>query len=87
MLAYLCVVNNPDDDLRLGRIINNPPRGIGATTVERAQTIAQQEGRSLWQVVSRPGDYPELQKAAAKLAQCAELIGALRRRCAACAAP
>ena len=82
MLAYLCVVNNPDDDLRLGRIINNPPRGIGATTVERAQTIAQQEGRSLWQVVSRPGDYPELQKAAAKLAQFAELIGALRRRCA-----
>ena len=44
MLAYLCVVNNPNDDLRLGRIINNPPRGIGATTVERAQAIAAAGG-------------------------------------------
>ena len=52
MMAYLCAVNNPNDDLRLSRIINNPPRGIGATTVERAQAIAQAEGRSLWDVVS-----------------------------------
>ena len=37
MLAYLCVINNPEDDLRLTRIINNPPRGIGARTVEIAQ--------------------------------------------------
>ena len=54
MLAYLSVVNNPGDDLRLTRIINNPPRGIGPTTVERAQTIARDEGRSLWDVVRQP---------------------------------
>ena len=64
MMAYLCAVNNPNDDLRLSRIINNPPRGIGATTVERAQAIAQAEGRSLWDVVSHAKDFPELQKAA-----------------------
>lgn len=29
MLSYLCVINNRADDLRLGRIINNPPRGLG----------------------------------------------------------
>ena len=29
MIAYLAVLNNPEDDLRLTRIINNPPRGIG----------------------------------------------------------
>ena len=34
MMAYLAVLNNPEDDLRLTRIINNPPRGIGAKTVE-----------------------------------------------------
>ena len=79
MLAYLCAVNNPGDDLRLSRIINNPPRGIGATTVERAQAIAQAEGRSLWDVVSHARDWPELQKAAPKLGQFAELMGELRK--------
>ena len=54
MMAYLCVVNNPRDDLRLSRIINNPPRGIGASTIDRAQNIAQQEGLSLWDVVRQP---------------------------------
>ncbi|MEQ2457214.1 ATP-dependent helicase [Flavonifractor hominis] len=78
MLAYLCVVNNPGDDLRLQRIINNPPRGIGATTIERAQSIARTEGRSLWDVVSHAKQWPELQKAAPKLAQFAELIEGLR---------
>ena len=78
MLAYLCAVNNPGDDLRLSRIINNPPRGIGATTVERAQSIAQAEGRSLWDVVSHARDWPELQKAAPRLAQFADLMTELR---------
>ena len=40
MLAYLCVVNNPADDLRLRRIINMPPRGIGARTIEQVQEEA-----------------------------------------------
>ena len=79
MLAYLCAVNNPGDDLRLSRIINNPSRGIGATTVDRAQSIAQAEGRSLWDVVSHARDWPELQKAAPRLAQFAELMGELRK--------
>lgn len=79
MMAYLCAVNNPNDDLRLSRIINNPPRGIGATTVERAQAIAQAEGRSLWDVVSHAKDWPELQKAAPRLSQFAELMAELRK--------
>lgn len=79
MLAYLCVVNNPRDDLRLGRIINNPPRGIGGTTVERAQAIAAREGLSLWEVVRSAREYPELQKSAAKLAQFSDLVEDLRR--------
>ncbi len=79
MVAYLSVINNPNDDLRLTRIINNPPRGIGATTIERAQAIAQQEGLSLWQVVSRPRQWEELAKAAPKLGQFAELMEELGR--------
>ncbi len=78
MLAYLCVLNNPGDDLRLTRIINNPPRGIGAATVERAQTIALREGRSLWWVVEHAALYPELQKAGARLTLFADLMNELR---------
>ena len=79
MLAYLSAVNNPGDDLRLSRIINNPPRGIGATTVDRAQNIAQAEGRSLWEVISHAKDWPELQKAAPKLGQFVELMDDLQK--------
>ena len=39
MLAYLCVINNRADDLRLRRILNNPPRGIGPKTIEMAELI------------------------------------------------
>ena len=74
MLAYLCAVHNHADDLRLTRIINNPPRGIGPTTVERARAIAADRGLSLWDVVSSADTYPELQKAAPRLGQFAALI-------------
>ncbi len=77
MLAYLCVLNNPHDDLRLQRIINTPPRGIGPTTVERAQAIAAEEGKSLWDVIHTPTEHPELQKAAARLSLFAALMDEL----------
>ncbi len=80
MLAYLCVINNPEDDLRLQRIINNPPRGIGQKTVDTAQLLAVQTGRSLWEVISHAREYPDLQKAAAKLAAFTTLIENLRRQ-------
>ena len=51
MLSYLCVINNRADDLRLNRIINNPPRGLGAKTVETVQKLAQAEGKSVYEVV------------------------------------
>ena len=80
MLSYLCVLHNPGDDLRLGRIINNPPRGIGATTIEKAQAIAARTGHSLWAVISAAGDYPELAKAAGKLGQFVEMMNKLREQ-------
>ena len=62
MLAYLCVVANPGDTLRLRRIINNPPRSIGETTVERAANIAATEGRDLYAVLQDAGQYTELRR-------------------------
>ena len=84
MLAYLCVINNRADDLRLLRIINNPPRGIGAKTIEMASRQAEAAGVPLYTVISDPYSYPSLEKAAAKLMaftvlieDCAELLKTL----------
>ena len=77
MTAYLAVLNNPEDDLRLTRIINNPPRGIGAKTIETAQAIALREGASLYAVIDNARMYPELERSAAKLAAFTNLMGEL----------
>ena len=74
MLAYLCVINNRADDLRLRRIVNNPPRGIGAKTLEMAERQAEAAGLPLYEVLSRSKDYPSLEKAGAKLAAFTSLI-------------
>ena len=74
MLAYLCVINNRADDLRLHRIINNPPRGLGEKTIEIADRLAQAEGLGLYKVVSDPYSYGPLEKAAGKLLQFTVMI-------------
>ena len=74
MVAYLAVLNNPEDDLRLTRIINNPPRGIGAKTVETATELARRDGVSLFSVIDNVRMYPELDRSAGKLAQFTTLI-------------
>ena len=67
MLSYLCIINNRSDDLRLKRIINNPPRGLGPKTIETASRLAMAEGKPLYDVVSDPYAYGPLEKPAAKL--------------------
>ena len=78
MLAYLCVLLSPADDLRLARIINTPARGIGAKSIEQAQEIAAREGRSLYDVIRRANEYEELKRAAVKLIQFCDMLGYLR---------
>ena len=77
MLSYLCVINNRADDLRLTRIINNPPRGLGAKTIETAQRLATAEGKSLYSVVCDPYSYGPLEKPAMKLMQFSAMIEGL----------
>lgn len=77
MLAYLCLINNRADDLRLTRIVNNPPRGLGAKTIEIVQRLATSEGCSLYHVLSNPGDYAALEKPAGKLKAFSDLIESL----------
>lgn len=80
MLAYLCVINNPADDLRLRRIINTPTRGIGARTVEMAANLAAQQGIPLYEVVKNCRDYTDLQKSAVKLMAFVTIIETLREK-------
>ena len=77
MLSYLCIINNPNDDLRLLRIINNPPRGLGPKTIETAKRLAIAEGRGLYHVISHPDDYAPLEKVAGKLKQFSNMLDSL----------
>ena len=87
MLAYLCVINNPADDLRLRRIINVPARKIGAATVDKAQLIAARYGLTLYDVLCRAEEFPELKSSAAKLNPFTDMIEEMRRRLPDCPLP
>ena len=78
MLAYLCIIASPDDDLRLTRVINNPPRGIGATSIENAMAIAAEQGTSLFNVIQNADKYPDLSRASLKMRMFANMILELR---------
>jgi len=60
LIAYLTVLVNPDDSQRLLRIVNQPKRGIGATSVQRLQAHAAGVGESLWSALRDAGDVPGL---------------------------
>ena len=51
-LAYLRLLDNPNDDTSFMRVVNFPPRGIGARTIEQLQDIARSSGCSLHDGVS-----------------------------------
>src|SRR5205814_3364659 len=51
-LAYLRLIENPNDDTSYLRVVNFPTRGIGARTLEQLQDVARSSGRSLWQSAS-----------------------------------
>ena len=76
-MAYLSVICNPNDTVRLRRIINEPKRGIGDSTVNNAARIADALGVSLYEVISHAGDYPVLSRATAKLNQFTMMIDEL----------
>ena len=77
MIAYLQVINNPHDDVRLSRIINVPKRAIGARTVSVAADIAAGLGESIYSVIKDADSYPQLSRAASKLKVFVNLIDGL----------
>ena len=79
-IAYLTVVNNPNDNIRLRRIINVPKRGIGETTINRAFEIATGLGISLFEVISHADEYEQLKRSAKKLLEFSALIKELSEK-------
>ena len=73
-LAYLTVINNPADTVRLRRIINEPKRGIGDTTLNTASEIAAGLDISVFDVIANAENYPSLSRASKKLKDFSDMI-------------
>lgn len=65
LLAYLKTIDNARDDLAVKRIINVPKRGIGATTINRVQDYADENGLSFYDALKMVEDIPTIKNAAA----------------------
>lgn len=74
MIAYLSVINNPSDEIRLRRIINQPKRSIGDKTIAQATEIAQGIGEPLFYVISHADQFESLKRTAPKLKQFADIM-------------
>ena len=73
-LAYLSVIANPNDSVRLQRIINVPKRGIGDSSVAAALEIADGLGTSLFDVIKSADQFPKLSRSAKKMTEFAQMI-------------
>ena len=78
VVAYLQFTVNPSDAERMKRIINEPKRGIGAQTVEGVTLIAEQTGKSVFEVLQTADEYLALSRSAGKLKAFAKMISEFR---------
>lgn len=79
IIAYLRVIHNPSDSVSLGRIINEPKRGIGAATMEKAAAISSVRDISVYEVIDNANLYEPLSRAAGKLTDFTKLIRDIKK--------
>jgi superfamily I DNA/RNA helicase len=65
LLAYLRLVQNPDDETSLLRVVNTPPRGVGDSTVDKVLAFATEHGISVGAAFERAPEIPGVQESAA----------------------
>src|SRR5580693_5799139 len=80
-LAYVRLLLHPEDDVALLRVLNVPPRGIGAATIAMLETSARGTGKSLWEVI-RAGEFATGKKLSNALNSFREIIEHLQEECA-----
>lgn len=78
IIAYLSVINTSSDTLRLKRIINEPKRKIGASTVEALETISASTGIPVYEVMRNADKYTSLGKSAEKLISFVSMIESVK---------
>ena len=57
IIAYLRLIANPSDNLSLERIINEPKRGVGKTSIENVENISAENGISMYEVIKEADKY------------------------------
>ena len=77
IIAYLSVINNNNDLLRLKRIINEPKRGIGDTTIEMLDDVVRDLNLSAIEIMRNASEYPVLSKKAPTLRALAKIFDSL----------
>ncbi len=73
-VAYLQLIQNPADQVSLRRIVNQPRRGIGSTSLERLSAYARALGLTLWEAIERVEDAPLGAAGAAKVGEFRGLV-------------
>ncbi len=79
IVAYLRLIHNPNDSLSFQRIINEPKRGIGKTTLDKISEISQDFDVSSFEVARFANQYTQLSKTAIKLVEFSEIILSLQK--------
>ena len=77
MMAYLSVINNPNDEIRLKRIINQPKRSIGNKTIEKLCNLSSETGEPILNLMRNADEYQDLLRSCSKLKTFAKLIDEL----------
>ena len=77
LIAYLRIIYNLRDNVSIKRIINEPKRGIGNTTIEKASLIADEKNLTLYDILNKAYDYPQLLRASSKIEDFVKIINSL----------
>ena len=57
IIAYLRLIHNQSDNISLKRIINEPKRGIGKTSLDNIQQISDETGKSMYEIIKNAEEY------------------------------
>lgn len=79
IIAYLRLIHNVNDNLSFQRIINEPKRSIGKTTLDKIGEISNEYDISYFEVARYANQYPALSRSAVKLIEFCQLINDLKK--------